>query len=281
MNSKNYTLIALLAGLSTLAVTPAAHAQKAGGNSISIGLFNIRTNSTSDAMTTTMLPMPIHGPLSLPGSFSSPGTSLSTSNANTLGLTLSHFFTDNIAVMAIAGIPPKFKLYGHGQLKPPGPAGAMGSQSLGDRSINPIVTETTQWSLASVAQYHFFSPTTTLRPFVGLGASYNFFTGIKVNPEFAKSVTGNLGAILAAAAGKPGATTVEADASSSWAPVLNVGATYNLTENWALTASATYIPMSTDSTMKIKAADGTVLAISKTTIKPKPMIFFAAATYKF
>ena len=68
-----------------------------------------------------------------------------------------------------SGIPPTFKIYGHGELIPPGPAGALGNQSLGDPSLNPIITQARQWSPAAMVQYHFRSPGVTFRPFVGLG----------------------------------------------------------------------------------------------------------------
>jgi outer membrane protein len=258
-----------------------AHAQKAGDNVVSAGWFHIQTFGTSGPLTTTLLDVPINYPLGLPTSFSSPGSALSTSNADTLGLTFSHFITDNIAITAVGGIPPEFKIYGHGELIPPGPAGALGHQSLGDPSLNPIITKARQWSPAAMVQYHFRAPDTTFRPFVGLGVSYNFFTNIDVNPAFAASVNNNLGAILAAGAGIPGPTSVHADASSSWAPIFNVGGTYNFTEHWGLTGAVTYIPLKSESTMTIKASDGTTLSTSKTTLRPNPLVFFLAATYKF
>ncbi len=281
MKTIRLTLTLLLASLATLAAMPAAHAQKAGDNVVSAGWFNIQTHGQSGPLTTTLLDVPINNPLGLPSSFTAPGSALSTSNANTLGLTFSHFFTDNIALTAVGGIPPEFKIYGHGELIPPGPAGALGRQSLGDPSLNPIITRARQWSPAAMVQYHFFEPTTRFRPYVGLGLSYNFYTNISVNPAFAESVNNNMGAILAAGAGIPGPTSVSADASSSWAPVFNIGGTYNFDEHWGITAAVTYIPLKTDSTMTIKAANGTTLSTSKTRLDPNPIIFFLAASYKF
>lgn len=279
MKTIRLTLTLMLAALAAFA-TP-AHAQKKGDNVVSAGWFHIRTHGQSDPLTTTLLDVPINYPLSLPSTFTAPGSSLSSSNANTLGLTFSHFVTDHIAVTAVGGVPPEFKLYGHGELIPPGPAGALGRQSLGDPALNPIITKARQWSPAAMVQYHFLDPGTRFRPFLGLGVSYNFFTNIEVNPAFANSVNNNLGAILAAGAGIPGPTSVEADASSSWAPVFNIGGTYNFDEHWGVTAAVTYIPLKTTSTMTIKAANGTVLSTSKTKLEPNPLVFFLAASYKF
>lgn len=279
MNSIRLTLMLMLAALATFA-SP-SYAQKKGDNVVSAGWFYIQTHGKSDPLTTTLLDVPINNPLGLPSSFTAPGSSLSSSNANTLGLTFSHFVTDHIAVTAVGGIPPEFKLYGHGELIPPGPAGALGRQSLGDPSLNPIITKARQWSPAAMVQYHFLDPGTRFRPFLGLGVSYNFFTNIEVNPAFANSVNNNMGAILAAGAGIPGPTSVDADASSSWAPVFNIGGTYNFDEHWGVTAAVTYIPLKTTSTMTIKAANGTVLSTSKTKLEPNPLVFFLAASYKF
>ncbi|WP_042883638.1 OmpW/AlkL family protein [Cupriavidus necator] len=279
MKTIRLTLTLMLAALAAFA-TP-AHAQKKGDNVVSAGWFHIRTHGQSDPLTTTLLDAPINYPLGLPSTFTAPGSSLSSSNANTLGLTFSHFVTDHIAVTAVGGVPPEFKLYGHGELIPPGPAGALGRQSLGDPALNPIITKARQWSPAAMVQYHFLDPGTRFRPFLGLGVSYNFFTNIEVNPAFANSVNNNLGAILAAGAGIPGPTSVEADASSSWAPVFNIGGTYNFDEHWGVTAAVTYIPLKTTSTMTIKAANGTVLSTSKTKLEPNPLVFFLAASYKF
>lgn len=279
MKTIRLTLTLMLAALASFALP--AHAQKKGDNVVSAGWFYIQTHGQSDPLTTTLLNVPINYPLGLPSSFSAPGSSLSSSNANTLGLTFSHFVTDHIAITAVGGIPPEFKLYGHGELIPPGPAGALGRQSLGDPSLNPIITKARQWSPATIVQYHFMDPGARFRPFLGLGVSYNFFTNIEVNPAFANSVNNNLGAILAAGAGIPGPTSVSADASSSWAPVFNVGGTYNFDEHWGVTAAVTYIPLKTTSSMTIKAANGTVLSTSKTKLEPEPLVFFLAASYKF
>jgi outer membrane protein len=74
---------------------------------------------------------------------------------------------------------------------------------------------------------------------------------------------------------------VEAKASSSWQPVFNVGAMYNITDRWGVTASVTYIPLKTTSSTIIMAADGTELAVSKAELKADPIITYLAVSYKF
>ncbi|MEQ5840166.1 hypothetical protein BWP39_17980 [Paraburkholderia acidicola] len=259
-----------------------AYAQQAGDNVVALGWFHVAPlNPNSGPLTTGVAPTPINTPLRLPSSFTSQGTGLSTNNADTLGLVISHFFTDHIAVSSVAGVPPVFKLSGHGTIKPPGPAGALGSQNLSDGPANPIVKSVRQWSPAVIFQYYFNSSTSKFRPFVGIGVSYNWFSDIQLNNNFVTSTQNNLGSILAAGAGKPGLTSVEGKASSSWQPVFNVGATYALSKNFGVVASVTYIPLKTTSSVIIKAADGSELGVSKAELKADPIITFLALSYKF
>lgn len=273
---KKIVIAALAAGISL-----SAHAQHAGDNVVSLGWFHVMPQDSSTPLTTTVAPTPINTPLRLPNSFTSEGTSLSTNNADTAGLVISHFFTNHFAVTSVAGIPPTFKIYGHGTIKPPGPAGALGTQDLGDPAANPIVKSVRQWSPAVIFQYYFGAPEAKFRPFLGIGVSYNWFSDIQLNNNFVTSTQENLGAVLAAGAGKPGKTTVEGKASSSWQPVFNAGAMYSITDHWGLTFSVTYIPLKTTSSVIIKAADGTELGVSKAELKADPIITYLAVAYKF
>ncbi len=262
-------------------VSLGAHAQQAGANVVSLGWFHVMPQDSSTPLTTNVAPTPINTPLRLPDSFTSAGTGLSTNNADTAGLIFSHFFTDHFAVTSVAGVPPTFKIYGHGTIKPPGPAGALGIQDLSDPNANPIVKSVRQWSPAVIFQYYFASATAKFRPFIGIGVSYNWFSNIQLNNNFVTSTQNNLGAVLAAGAGKTGKTTVEARASSSWQPVFNIGAIYSINEHWGVTATVSYIPLKTTSSVIIKAADGTELGVSKAQLKADPIITLLAVSYKF
>jgi outer membrane protein len=256
-----------------------AHAQSAGDNVVGLGWFHVMPQDSSNELTTHVAPTPINTPLRLPSQFTSAGTSLSTKSADTFGLVFTHFFTDHIATTFVGGVPPEFELDGHGTIQPPGPAGTLGNQNLDQ--TNPIVKSVRQWSPALIFQYYFNSPTSAFRPFAGLGVSYNFFTNIKLTNGFVNSTQNNLGAVLAAGAGKPGQTSVTAKASSSWQPVFNLGATYNFDKHWGLIASLTYIPLKTTSSLIIKAADGTELATTKSKLNANPLITFLAVSYRF
>ncbi|GLU34113.1 OmpW family outer membrane protein [Trinickia caryophylli] len=263
------------------AISGAAHAQQAGDNVVTLGWFHVMPQDSSTPLTTNVSPQPIDTPLRLPSSFTSSGTGLSTSKADTAGLVISHFFTDHIALTTVAGVPPTFKLYGRGKIVPPGPAAALGTLDLDAPSNEPIVKSVRQWSPAVLLQYYFASATARFRPFVGVGVSYNWFSSIQLNPNFVAATQNNLGAVLAAGANKPGPTTVEAKASPSWAPVFNLGGSYSISKHWGVTASLTYIPLKTKSTVTIKAADGSVLGTTEGQLKADPLISFLAVSYRF
>lgn len=259
----------------------AAHAQHAGDNVVTLGWFHIMPQDSSTPMTTYVTPQPIDTPLRLPGAFVSSGTGLSTTNADTLGLVISHFLTDHIALTTVAGVPPTFKLKGRGSIVPPGPAGALGTENLDDPQNEPIVRSVRQWSPAMMIQYYFNSATARFRPFAGIGISYNFYTNIELNPNFVTSTQNNLGSVLAAGAARPGVTSVSAKASPSWAPVFNLGASYSITNHWGLSASLTYIPLKTKSTVYVRAADGTLLGTTQAQLTADPLITYVAVSYKF
>ena len=258
-----------------------AHAPHAADNVVTPGWFHIMPQDSSTPMTTYVTPQPIDTPLRLPGAFVSSGTGLSTTNADTLGLVISHFLTDHIALTTVAGVPPTFKLKGRGSIVPPGPAGALGTENLDDPANEPIVKSVRQWSPAMMIQYYFNSATARFRPFAGIGISYNFYTNIELNPNFVTSTQNNLGSVLAAGAARPGVTSVSAKASPSWAPVFNLGASYSITNHWGLSASLTYIPLKTKSTVYVRAADGTLLGTTQAQLTADPLITYVAVSYKF
>ncbi|MDA0575422.1 OmpW/AlkL family protein [Burkholderia gladioli] len=274
-------IILCAAALAAALGSGAANAQSAGSNVIGLGWFHVQPVQSSTPLTTNVAPTPINTPLRLPPTFDSPGTGLRTSTADTVGLTISHFLTDHIAVTSVAGVPPVFKVSGQGTIVPPGPAGALGTQNIGLGAVNPIVKSVRQWSPAVILQYYFAKADSKLRPFLGIGVSYNWFSDLQLSNNFIKQTQDNLGSILAAGAGKPGTTSVSAKASSSWQPVFNAGLTYALTDHWGLIASVTYIPLRTTSTVTIKAADGSTLAESKSELKANPIISYLAVSYKF
>ena len=102
MTTRAYRSVACLCALGlfvSLAPTRAI-AQQAGDNVVNLGWFHIAPQDSSKPMTTGVTQEGLT-PTLVPSSFTSPGSGAKVSNADTLGLVITHFVTDNIAVQTI------------------------------------------------------------------------------------------------------------------------------------------------------------------------------------
>jgi outer membrane protein len=63
--------------------------------------------------------------------------------------------------------------------------------------------------------------------------------------------------------------------------VFNAGASYSITNHWGVSASLTYIPLKTRSTVYVRAADGTLLGTTQSELTANPLITYVAVSYKF
>jgi outer membrane protein len=215
-----------------------AFAQSAGSNIVGIGWFHLAPRDSSEGLTTQ-------------GRYQ-PDAHSSVSNADTLGLTFTHFLTDNMAVTADLGIPPTFDLTGTGTLAR---YGYIGSAK--------------QWSPAVVAKYYFGESSSKFRPFLGAGLSYTRYTDVTLSSTFQNVASGGSG-------------TANASLSDSWAPVLNAGASYKFNEKWSLNLSVSYIPLKTDAVITgHPSAAPSMNVISTTSIKLNPVVTLLSLGYKF
>ena len=243
--TKPLNALSKLAALSVLAaISLPAAAQQAGDNIVNVGWFHLRPNESSEPLTRTF---PAPGQVA--------GSSASISNADTLGLAFTHFFTDNFALTADLGVPPKFKLYGGGTLASLGQLG-----------------KAKQWSPAVIAKWYFGDKNSQLRPFVGVGVTRVWYSGVQLTPSLQAAVT-------PAIFGGPG--TASANLSSSWAPVANVGLTYNFNAKWSLGFSVAYIPLKTDAEIIGRNNAGTVISRNTTRLTIDPLVTFLSVGYKF
>lgn len=228
--------------IAALCSATAIHAQTAGSTTVSLGWLHLAPQSSSK-------PLQVTSPISS----TKPGTGSSVSSADTLGLLVNYFFTDNISTEFVLGVPPKHKLNGTGSYEQYGQLGSV-----------------RQWSPAIIAKYHFGPSSNRFRPFVGLGINYTWFTDAEVtNSQFAQQQLRN---------GNTAATSVKADAS--WNPVFNVGANFLISDRWYAGASVSYLPLKT--TAKITTTGtpyGTIT--SQAEIKVRPIVTALYATYRF
>jgi len=246
---QQFSLLPKIAALSIAAAFAApAMAQTAGSNIVNLGWFHLAPQDSSEGLTK----------LTAPSAGYSSTSHSSVSDADTFGFALTHFFTDNFAVTADLGIPPKFKLKGEGTLAPLGELGTA-----------------KQWSPAIVAKYYFGEANSKFRPFVGAGVTYVWYSDVKLSSAFQNSASLNSGA----AGGNASASL-----SSSWAPVLNAGATYNFNDRWSMSLSVSYIPLKTDAEITGNPA-GPAAAFGtqryKTSITLDPIVSFLSVGYRF
>ncbi|SIT69858.1 outer membrane protein [Burkholderia sp. b14] len=222
-----------------------AHAQTAGSAYMAAGWFHLAPQDSSDVLKITNVG-------GSPVNIAVLGSSASIGSSDTFGLSTGYFITDNFAVQADAGIPPKFDLRGGGTLASYGKLG-----------------EARQWSPALVFKYYFRNADAAFRPFVGIGVSYIWFTNARItNPTFVSQQL-------------HGPTSVDVD--SAWAPVFNAGFAYNFNKHIFASFSVSFLPFSTDATLHSVAQTpvGVRNVTSHTRIKLNPLVTFLNVGYRF
>jgi outer membrane protein len=242
----NFKALSCVAALTSLAAfSLPAVAQSAGTNIVNLGWFHLSPNDSSETLTRT----------SGPQAGAIPGSGATIDTADTVGLAITHFWTDNFATTVDAGIPPRFHLTAQGTAL----AGA-GVTDIGSAK---------QWSPAIVAKWYFGDKDSKFRPFIGGGVTYVWYTGVQLSQPFqnAAALTGANG-------------TATAHLSSSWAPVANIGGTYNFDKNWSMSLSVSYIPLKTNA--DITASGGAAgVQTSRTTLTINPLVTFLSVGYAF
>lgn len=256
-----------------------AAAAQAGRHLLQVGVFHVDTLDGSDPLHTTLKPGAA-ALLGVQGEFDSAGTSATVSSSNTLALIYSYFLSDHVALKFEGGIPAKFKLYGDGIVAPTGPAGQLINVDLGDPANNPLA-KVTQWSPVLMVQYFFRDPRKEIRPYVGLGVTYTWFTDIKADRDFEAALNSRFGTTLALANLTLGATSVSAEATPDIAPVFNLGVNAELSEHWSLSGSLSLSLLSTQAKIKLDAANGDRLATSTTDLDLNPLVAALLLGYRF
>lgn len=255
-------------------------AQEAGDTVVLSGGLHIHPLDPGGTIATHIESSLATAALGIPQRFESSGTSLSAEDTDTLALSVAHYLTDHIALELDAGVPPLVKVSGGGSVAPPGPAGLLFNLDLGDPDLNPIGSAR-QWSPALLAQYRFRDPSQALRPFVAAGATYTWFTQLRLHRAFAAALDQRIGRPLASAAGKPGPTTSDPDFNAALAPVFVAGAELALDEHWGLSGSLVFVPFSSTATVHIRAQDGSLLATNRSRVNVDALISGLLLSYRF
>lgn len=242
---RSFRVLRNMAAVSALALASLpALAQSAGSNIVNLGWFHFDTHDSSEPLS-----------FSEPVSTTVAGSGAEVGNADTFGIAYTRFFTDNFALTFDFGVPPKFDLDGKGSLAG---LGHLGSAK--------------QWSPALVAKWFFGKPDDRFRPFLGLGATYVWYSDVHLSRSLATQVTAPF------TGGTAG--TASADLSSSWAPVANIGMVYNIDKKWSLGLSVSYIALDTDADITGKVGN-TVVSRSHTKLTLDPLVTFLSVGYRF
>ena len=117
-------------------------------------------------------------------------------------LIFAYGLTDNISLEAALGTPYKHKIVGAGSIAGTGELGTV-------QALPPTL----------FAQYRFFKPTATFRPFVGIGATYAYFMKARGS--------GKMTALL-----NPGGAPVTFDIDNKFTYTGQVGMALNISEKW-------------------------------------------------
>ncbi len=250
------------------------------------------------------------------GSFATPGTGLESDTVDTLGMLLTYYVDDHWGVEVKAGIPPTVDILGKGEVIAPFSGkvtpGAAAESLNGSFDIKKDIqiTDMTQgggvassaraWLPAALVQYQFGKQgVNKFRPYIGAGVMYAYFDDIELNPGIGRDLQIAAGRLQLIQDGKAGAALgskeavrdnidagvadmrVKVEADSAWAPILNVGATYDFDENWFAVGSISYAKLDSDTTITVKNKAGDQLIEAKSNIDIDPYITYLGVGYRF
>ncbi|OTG82153.1 OmpW/AlkL family protein [Acinetobacter sp. ANC 4648] len=237
------------------------------------------------------------------------GTGLEADNVDTFGLMLNYYVNDNVSLQVMGGIPPKVDIKGKGEivanmtgLASPGemlaplfPNGLDIAQDIPITNLDNKSKAATvrAWTPALEAQYQFGKAgVNKFRPYVGAGVMYARFTGIKLDSQVNRDLVAaghmvqNILDNQAGAAldGKKSSANpyVKVKADDAFAPIVSLGATYDITENWYGVASVSYAKLNNKTTIDvIDSKTGNRLIRGTTKIDIDPLITFVGVGYRF
>lgn len=193
--------------------------------------------------------------LNQPSNWTSPNTGLEVENINTMGIMFNYYLNDNISFELKAGIPPKVKAKGIGQVYapvigqvnlPPTSTALIGTNSIPisqqlyitDLTQSKYAIDTRVWMPAIEAHYQFgVSGINKFRPYVGVGILYAYLENVKINSGIENDLilaghrvqnilTGNAGNSLAGISSdaKP---IIKLSTRNAFAPIFSVGFNYD------------------------------------------------------
>ncbi|HEY4957627.1 MAG TPA: OmpW family outer membrane protein [Caldimonas sp.] len=206
--------LALAAALAFTAV--AAEAQE---NVVKVGITRYDTHSRTDGISGIGVPA---------------GADAEVGDATTVIFVYERLFTPNVGLEFVLGVPPRLKA------KATGSVAFLGDDVLSAKNVAPTL----------LLNYHFFTPSDALRPYLGAGINYTRFTNVKSS------------------------LAPDVKMGSSTGLALQAGLNYAINKDWGLFASIAKINVKS----KVVAVGPTVLT---TTVDFRPLVYSAGLSYQF
>lgn len=248
--------------------------------------------------------------LNQPSNWTSLNTGLEVEDINTLGIMFNYYLNDNISLELKAGIPPKVKAKGIGEIYapvigqvdlPPTSTALIGTNNIPisqqiyvtDLAQSKYAIDTKVWMPAIEAHYQFgVSGINKFRPYVGVGILYAYLENVKINSGIENDLilaghrvqnilTGKAGDSLAGISSdaKP---IIKISTRNTFAPVFSVGFNYDFNSNWFAVASLSYSKMDIDAKIDVNNQNNNQNLISgKVKIDVDPLISYMGIGYRF
>ncbi|AJG22556.1 OmpW/AlkL family protein [Cupriavidus basilensis] len=215
------------------ALCNAAHADEPD-NTIKIGYAYVNLNLKSGDLT---------GP---PGT-TPPGLRMGVKDLDILAISVERRLSRNWAVQLQAGVPPTLTAVGAGT-----------GQSVGTVATARI------WFPTVLALYT-FTDVPVIRPYLGAGVTYTFFTDEKSSSTYTAAVQG---------------TSSSIHLQNSWSPYARIGFEYPIDKHWAINMEYSRFRMKTVATV-VTQTPGIGAISRRIDIKGYPQIFGLTLGYKF
>ena len=187
------------------------------------------------------------GDLAGPLGTTPPGLGIQIEDLDVLAISYERRLSSRLAIQLQAGIPPTLTAVGTGA-----------AQSVG------TVAKARIWFPTVMAIYT-FADVPVIRPYVGVGVTYTFFTQVEASPAYTAALLG---------------TSSSMELEDSWSPYVRIGFEYPFHEHWSLRAEYSSFRMKTTATVETQTP--IFGAISRTVdIKDYPSIFGLSVGYSF
>ncbi|SMF99474.1 OmpW/AlkL family protein [Burkholderia singularis] len=241
---KTVRTVSTAALVCTASIASHANAQSSGKLQLGVGWLHVMPKGDAD-------PIVVESIAGAPANQQQSGTSAHAGVSDAASLMAEYFVTDNIGVAFLAGTPFTTDL--------------IGSRSLASFGV---IGKTKPQAPVLEVRYHFLAADAKLRPFVGLGVNYTWYSDTHiVSRSFLDATCGP-------------ACSSRASLSPSWNPTFEFGANYAFSKHWSINASLSYIPLSTTLTTNATTATG-VDIVTKMRVKVNPLVTHLDIAYTF